>query len=95
MTVSSGSYPTYFKAGANLLLVRVHNEYGVAMGMNRHQQQSFIAVHGAQQRMRRQPGAKIFGTAFDEADGLVPALQEVPECIRQRGKTPYRADDFR
>jgi hypothetical protein len=68
---------------------------GVAMGMNRRQQQSFMAVHGAQKRMRRQPGAKIFGTVLDEADGLGPAVQEVPERIRQRGKTPCRAHGFR
>ena len=38
----------------------------MAVRMNRHQQQGFMAVDGTQKRMRRQPEAKVSTAALDE-----------------------------
>ncbi len=63
--------------------------------MNRHQQESFIAVHRAQKRMRRQPGAKIFTAALDESNGVFPTGQEVLNGIRQGGEASGWSHCFR
>ncbi|MGD0649961.1 MAG: choice-of-anchor tandem repeat GloVer-containing protein, partial [Verrucomicrobiia bacterium] len=66
--IDSTTYPTWFHAGENYLLVRVHNQYNVAMGLN-----LTGSVTGTGLALDRPdcciPGASISGKKFSDLNG--------------------------